>query len=403
MEERISRVLRLIRNNGVATDNNNTPQQTIEIPTNEELNWSREELENAALTPKCIVANHTYADVAQVVAPGGTGKTTILLYESIRIALGGELWGLPVESPGWTLFITAEDQREYLLGRMREIFFANDIRDHEQEFLMDKIRIYDVTGLGHKLIHNVSGNLHATAFANAIIERFADDPPTMIIFDPLASFGAGEDMINVNEQSIIDVCRRLVRALECCVKVIHHTGKANARNGTLDQYSGRGGSALADGSRMTTVMKRWTGGDLTPPGCLNLTDTTSITIMARAKLTYAPPNLPLIWIARDGFIFSWATAEQRDPQAQFNARMDKILRFITEKLESGLYPNKRMIEDFYPTLGLKRFELREALNELELTGKLVKLTAPRGTRKTGPQDYLCPRGLVNQLKEEEIE
>jgi len=402
MEDRVKRYLRLIRNDGAHVLDPNPPQQKVEIPTDEELNWTREELAGAALTPKCIVQDHTYADVAQVVAPGGTGKTTILLYESIRIALGGELWGLNVESPGWTLFITAEDQREYLLGRMREIFWANDIRQEEQDYLMDKIRIYDVTGLGHKLIHNVSGNLHATEFANAIIERFAANPPSVVIFDPLASFGAGENMVNVNEQSIIDVCRRLVRALECCVKVIHHTGKANARNGTMDQYSGRGGSALADGSRMTTVLQRWVGGDLTPPPCLHLTDTTSITLMSRAKLTYAPPNLPMIWIARDGFMFSYALDERQDPKALFNKRVNTVLRFITEKLEDGLYPTKSMIEGFYPTMGMKRAELREALNELELSGRLVKLVVPAGAKKSGPQDYLCPKNLAREINEEDV-
>ena len=35
----------------------------------------------ARLTPDCIVENYLYADVAVIVAPGGTGKTTLLLYK----------------------------------------------------------------------------------------------------------------------------------------------------------------------------------------------------------------------------------------------------------------------------------------------------------------------------------
>ncbi|MEA3641516.1 MAG: DnaB-like helicase N-terminal domain-containing protein, partial [Lamprobacter sp.] len=79
------------------------------------------EIARATLAPRCIVDRYLYADVAQVVAPGGTGKTTMLLYEAAMIALGTPLWGLRIEQPGWTLFVTAEDRRERLLARLREI------------------------------------------------------------------------------------------------------------------------------------------------------------------------------------------------------------------------------------------------------------------------------------------
>jgi len=66
--------------------------------------------------------------VAQVVAPGGTGKTTLLLYEAAMIALGAPLWGLRIEQPGWTLFVTAEDRREHLVAHLREIVAAPCVR-----------------------------------------------------------------------------------------------------------------------------------------------------------------------------------------------------------------------------------------------------------------------------------
>ncbi|MEA1053880.1 AAA family ATPase, partial [Lamprobacter modestohalophilus] len=76
------------------------PSRRVLIPSNVEI-------ARAALAPRCIVDRYLYADVAQVVAPGGTGKTTLLLYEAAMIALGAPLWGLKIEQPGWTLFVTA--------------------------------------------------------------------------------------------------------------------------------------------------------------------------------------------------------------------------------------------------------------------------------------------------------
>jgi hypothetical protein len=129
------------------------------------------------------------------------------------------------------------------------------------------------------------------------VERYQADPPAVVAFDPLVSFGASEGMVNDNENGIVTAARRIVRGLHCCVRVIHHTGKGNARGGTLDQYSGRGGSALPDGSRMTTVLQAWSPEDGSglhpPPGC-RAGPEASITVMNRAKLSYAPPNLPRI-------------------------------------------------------------------------------------------------------------
>ena len=51
------------------------------------------ELGSAQLHPKCIVENIYYADVGALFAPGGVGKTTVKIYESICIALGRDLWG----------------------------------------------------------------------------------------------------------------------------------------------------------------------------------------------------------------------------------------------------------------------------------------------------------------------
>lgn len=101
------------------------------------------------------------------------------------------------------------------------------------------------------------GNVVLTGLADAIVERFRDAPPVMVGFDPAISFGAGERIVNDNEQSLVLAARRIVRGLGCCVRLIAHTGKENARSGTLDQYASRGGSALADGTRMVAVLRSW--------------------------------------------------------------------------------------------------------------------------------------------------
>jgi hypothetical protein len=200
------------------------------------LAFSEAELASARLTPTCIVRDYLYTDVAALVAPGGTGKTTLLVYEAIQIALRRSVWGLPVMTSGRTLIVTAEDPRNVYAGRQREIMAAIELTDAERAIVNSSICVWDVTGMDRRLCSVRDGNIVLTSLADQIIEAYKDDPPILIVFDPLVSFGATESAVNDNEQALVTAARRIVRELGCCVRYVHHTGKANARDRTLDQY-----------------------------------------------------------------------------------------------------------------------------------------------------------------------
>jgi hypothetical protein len=105
----------------------------VSVPTRGELTISLDEWEGAELTPKCFVQDFLYADVAVVAAPGGTGKTTMALYEAIHILLGRPLYGLDIVNPGWSLFITAEDSRPRLIAILRQIANSMSLSPDELE------------------------------------------------------------------------------------------------------------------------------------------------------------------------------------------------------------------------------------------------------------------------------
>lgn len=71
--------------------------------------------------PLCIVENFYYADVGVFIAPGGTGKTTMVLFERVHIVLGLPLFGLKIINPVRVVFLTAEDSREMLVARLQFI------------------------------------------------------------------------------------------------------------------------------------------------------------------------------------------------------------------------------------------------------------------------------------------
>lgn len=383
-----------------ATDSNVVEEDPAapRVPPRKSLAITADELQTASLTPACIVESHTYADVAQIIAPGGTGKTTLLLHELIRIVLGRSVWGLKVKKPGWSLIVTAEDQRERLVARMREIMATMDLSEHERKRVLSDVAIWDVTGEQIKLAFASDGNLQLTTLADEIVEAYRDDPPVVVLFDPLVSFGAGEGLVNDNEQALVTAARRIIRGLGCCVRYVHHTGKVNAREKALDQYGGRGGSALPDGSRMTTILQTWEPDDRLkpPPGC-KPDKHSSITILARPKLSYAPPNLPLIWIKRTGFHFEHFVDFQATPEQKSAARVEQLYQFLTWEMSQDRRYTKNQLDDCTTKINMTRAEIREALTDLQVSGRVIDCNLPPDQRQGRRKTYLHVVESAGQL------
>lgn len=364
----------------------------LDPPPREKLYITEEELQRAALTPKCIVENHLYADLAQRVAPGGTGKTTLTLWEAIHIVLGIDLYGCKVITPGWVLIITAEDRREQLVARLRLIIEAMELSPTQRIKVLRGVLVWDVTGEQAKLVQEMDGNLMLTKLPDQIIEAYSSDPPVLVEIDPLISFGAAEQRVNDNEQALVSAARRIVKGLDCCVRFTHHTGKASAREKSVDQYAGRGGSALPDGSRMTIVLQTWAPNDPgpRPPETLEITPTSSVTIYARPKLSYCPPNLPLIWIKREGYQFTWMVDRQAPPEVARKERADQLSRFLTSELKAERYHTKNSVREETTALGMSQKQIREAVEELFVSGRLMTRPMPESLRHGRRTDYLCP-------------
>ncbi|MHB8790195.1 MAG: AAA family ATPase [Desulfobulbaceae bacterium] len=370
------------------------------VPRLTELAVRAEELSAARISPRCIVRDYLFADVATLAAPGGTGKTTLILCEIVCIILARPVHGLEVVTPGPCLIVTAEDRREQLVARLREIMQAMELTEEEEAAAMGFIWIWDVTGEPLRLVEARDGNITVTALADDIVKNFQANPPVLVVFDPVVSFGASESFVNDNEQGIITACRRIVRGLGCCVRLVAHTGKANAREATLDQYSSRGGSALSDGARMVSVLQSWQPSSaLRPPeACIDL-PRASITILARPKLSYAAANLPLIWIRRTGWKFEAFNDLQLNPEERAGQQAEKMLSFLASEVAAGCRHNKTSLETAIP--GMARTVARKTISQLMARGKIIEVDLPADEQKTRRKTYLITAAGFGRISENE--
>lgn len=338
-------------------------------------------------SPTQIVPGHFYADVGVFIAPGGTGKTTAVLWQAVHMALGRDLWGMPVLKPGPVMILTAEDSRELLVARLRYICAALGLSDDLNQLVAQRVRIGDVSGSGFRLTQ-----------VDRDVVRIADGPvgqlveaarvigPVLLFIDPAVSFGVGESRVNDAETGLIEAGRRIVREVGCGVIYVHHSGKQNARDKATDQYAGRGGSAFADGARMVHVLQTlapadWFAetGDELQPGETGL-------ILARPKGSYSVPQGPL-YIKRRGYLFEAFDRKARDKEQQRDDADQKVWRLLRDELASGRLHSANSLSEL--DTGLRRAELRQAIARLLAAGRVQERERPDAQAR-GARRYMHP-------------
>lgn len=296
---------------------------------------SIDELGSARLTPRVIVPSYIYADVRNLIAAGGTGKTTVKLFEAVCAALGRPIWGRSLDGHCRTAIVTREDPREILVSRLREIMRQLILSKDEVQQVLENVRIIDLSGMPFRLSCVLDDMVmpHRVNI-DSLLEALIDFSPDWLIFDPLVSFGVGEGRVNDAEQGLIEAFRIIRNTLDCCVEGVHHSGKANSRDKALDQYAGRGGSALADGSRMVAVMQPMTPDEWASETGTRLENGESGIVMALPKLSYCAPQDP-VFIRRSGYMFSHEVVVKRSPDQVKAATAEQILQFIRYEADQG--------------------------------------------------------------------
>ncbi|MFU2486903.1 AAA family ATPase [Thauera sp. WH-1] len=330
-----------------------------------------DELRHAQLTPRVILDSLLYADVRTRISAGGTGKTTVALFEAVTLALGRELWGRMPDRQIRTLIVTREDGREILVARLREITYSMQLSAGELEQVLENVQILDLSSVPFRLSRVVEDVVYPhSENLDRITQMLEAWGPDWIIFDPLVSFGVGESRVNDAEQGLIEAFRILRNRLNCCVEGIHHSGKANAREKSLDQYAGRGGSALSDGCRMVAVMQPLTPAEWHAATGTKLDAGESGIVMALPKLSYSKPQEP-IFIRRTGYRFQKEAVMKRSPEQRADAITEQVMQFIRHEFEQGRKYATADLENSTARMNLSRAQIRSAITALKVSGRVV--------------------------------
>lgn len=212
--------------------------------------------------------------------------------------------------------------------------------------------------------------------------------PVLVVIDPAVSFGVGESRVNDAEQGLIEVGRRVRRAIECCVLYIHHSGKQNARDKAKDQYAGRGGSAFADGSRMVLVLQNVSPDEWCAETGKNLEEKETGLVLARPKMSYCPPQEEIL-ICRTEYRFEHIERVETTQAVELERTGEQIWQLLKDELQKGKYHSKNFLEHL--DTGLSRVNVRGAVSLLIASRRIEERNIPSSTNITTKRaTYLHP-------------
>jgi hypothetical protein len=203
----------------------------------------------AALPPRgWIYADHYLRDCATATAaPGGAGKSALLLTEAIAMATGRDLLGYQPTKKCRVFYWNAEEPLNEIFRRIAAICQHHGIPHGEWEGQLFACSGHDFTV---KLAALAEGKVK---FDEKLIGKIMNEIEfhgiDVAIFDPLVALHNVSENDNAHMDALIKKLGWLAMQRNCCIEVAHHSRKGQPGQTELVIDDVRGGSAIVDAFR----------------------------------------------------------------------------------------------------------------------------------------------------------
>lgn len=191
--------------------------------------------------------------VTVLVAPGGTGKSSYAMGVGVACAAGNSILGEKIFERVNAAIINLEDPMDELERRLAALMIQHSVtRDelHGKLFLDDGegrgLTMAAVGDDGYTIIHPDEA---------AMVEQINDNNIGVVICDPFAESHSLEENNNPQMVKAAAAWRRVARATDAAVLLVHHVRKGEASG--ID--AARGAKALTDSARVGLLLSPMSG------------------------------------------------------------------------------------------------------------------------------------------------
>ncbi|HEY8577177.1 MAG TPA: AAA family ATPase [Devosia sp.] len=195
--------------------------------------------------------------VSATVAPGGVGKTSLGIAESLAMVSAKDLLGhtLPKAGKLKVWYLNLEDPREETTRQIQAAalhygLVPDDVGD----------RLYVDSGREQEfVIAEAKGNfaLICAPVVDSIIEQIRTHRLDCVVVDPFVSSHAVSENDNAAMDLVVKQWGKVAEAGNCAIHLVHHTRKMSG-DVEVTAESSRGAKALTDGCRSVRAINRMT-------------------------------------------------------------------------------------------------------------------------------------------------
>ena len=190
--------------------------------------------------------------VTTVIAPGGTGKSALMVAAALSLAsareiLGKTVWGGPKHVWLWNL----EDDRDELARQIIACALHHCLSEHEYAgrlFVNDAGSTLCTATKSHEGL-----TIHETV-SDALIAEIRGRKIDALIVDPFVSSHRADENDNGQIDAIAKRWAGIARETNCSVILVHHSRKLGGQQ--VDAEAARGASALGNAARSVLVLNR---------------------------------------------------------------------------------------------------------------------------------------------------
>jgi hypothetical protein len=331
--------------------------------------------------------------VSTLLGTGGVSKTLLVCEQATAITLGEDWRGHLVEE-GDVVIMTWEDGLSDYHAKLHALAAARtDWRDQASR-IRERLHFLDLRAT---LLRLVAGNEYGKPSPTMLAHRFVElarerFPDLRVLFVETVSRANGCDETNEALAAMVAAAEIIATELDIAVVLVHHVSKAAARAGLTDAMVGRGGGALVDNARASTIVALLGVSDeadraLLPNG-MSACDLEGreVLLVANAHTSYArraaPIYLERVYTAGDSaphlipLVMPELGATTDRQAARLSAEDEALLGWL-QRIGARGWMTERAITDRRAECGLSERATRAALARLAEGGALRSERGPQ--------------------------
>lgn len=195
--------------------------------------------------------------VSVLVAPGGVGKSTLMLGEALAMASGRELLGVRIHGSRKlrVAYWNGEDSAEELERRVAAAFIGHNL---PTDAVGDRLFIMSAHDHPLKLVTpgDKGGHVVNQADADALAAFLRANRIDVFMADPAIDLHGCDENSNGAMDALVKTLSRTGAQSNCGMALAHHARKPGASNGENETRveDARGAKALIDGARIARVL-----------------------------------------------------------------------------------------------------------------------------------------------------